>query len=49
MKFNNRRITIRELANDVGISFRLCQAIFTDILGMKQAAAKIVTKLLNFK
>ena len=42
------RITIREVADDVGISFGSCQAIFTHILGMKRAAVKIVTKLLNF-
>ena len=46
---NNRRITIIEVAVGVGISFGLCQAIFTDVLGMKLAAAKIVLKLLNFK
>ena len=45
----NRRITIRELANDVGISFDLCQTIFMDVLGMKREAAKIVPKLLNFE
>ena len=44
----NRRITTREVADDVGISFGSCQAIFTDVLGMKRAAAKIVPKLLNF-
>ena len=41
MILNNRRITIRELADDGGI----CQAIFMDVLGMKRAAAKIVSKL----
>ena len=41
--------TIRELANDVDTSFGLCLAIFTDVLGMKRKAAKIVPKLLNFK
>ena len=46
---NKRRITIREVADKVGISFRSCQAIFTDILDMKHAAAKIVAKLLNFE
>ena len=46
---NNRRITIREFADDVGISFSTCQAIFTDVLSMKRAAAKIVPKLLNLK
>lgn len=48
MILDNRRITIREVADDVGISFGSCQAIFTDVLGMKRAAAKIVPKLLNF-
>ena len=46
---DNRRIAIREVADGVGISFGSCQAIFTDVLGMKSAAAKIVTKFLNFK
>lgn len=49
MILDNRRITIREVADDVGISFGTCQAIFTDVLGMKRAAAKIVPKLLNFE
>ena len=31
---SNHRITIREIANDVGISFGLCQAMFMDVLGM---------------
>ena len=44
-----QRIAIREVADDVGISFSSCQAIFTDLLGMKNAAAEIVPKLLNFK
>ena len=49
MILDNQRITIREVADNVGISFGSCQAIFTDILGMKRAEAKIVSKLLNFK
>ena len=44
----NRRITIREVAEDVGISIGLCHAIFSDILGLKRVAAKFVAKLLNF-
>ena len=48
MILNNRRITITEDADDVGISFGSCQAIFTDVLGMKCAAAKFISKLLNF-
>ena len=43
------RITIKEVADDVGISFDSCQAIFTQFLGMKRAAARIVPELLNFQ
>ena len=46
---NNRRITVREVADDVDISFGSCQPIFTDVVGMKRAAANIVPKLLNFE
>ena len=42
---DNRQITIRE----VGILFGSWQAIFTDVLGIKRAAAKIFPKLLNFE
>ena len=49
MILDNRRITIGELADDVGISLGSCQAIFTDVLGMERAAAKIVINLLNFE
>ena len=48
MILDNRRSTIREVADDVGVSFGSSQAIFTDVLGMERAAAKIVSKLLNF-
>ena len=44
-----RRITIREVADDVSISFGSCQAIFTEILSIILAAAKVVSKLLNFQ
>ena len=46
---DNHRNTIREVAVYIGVSFGSCQAISTDVLGMKRAAAKIVSKLLNFK
>ena len=49
MILDNRRITIRDVAEDVGISFGSCQAIFTNGLGMKRATANVVPKLLNFK
>ena len=42
-------MSIREVADDVGISLGSCQAIFKDILGIKRAAEKIVPKLLNFE
>ena len=48
MILDNCRITIREVADDAGISFGSCQAILTDVLDMKRAAAKTFTKLLNF-
>ena len=40
MILDNRQNTIREVANDVSISFGSCQAMFT--------APKVVSKLLNF-
>ena len=48
---DNHRITIKEAANDVGISFGSSQVqeISTNVLGMKRTAAKIVPKLLNFE
>lgn len=45
----NRRITIREVAEEIGISYGTCEAIFADVLNMKQVAAKFVPKLLNFQ
>ena len=44
MILDNRRITIRKVADDVGISFGSCQAICTNVLGMKHATANIVKK-----
>ena len=49
MILDNRRFTIREVADDVGISFGSCQVIFTNVLGMKRAEAKIVPNLQNFE
>ena len=36
----NRGITIREVAEDVGISVDSCHAIFSDILGLKSSQWK---------
>ncbi|XP_033610182.1 uncharacterized protein LOC111871520 isoform X2 [Cryptotermes secundus] len=49
MIMNDRRITIREVADDVGISIGSCHEIFSNVLGMKRVAAKFVPKLLNFE
>ena len=46
---DNHQITIREVTDNVGILFGSWQAIFTDVLGIKRAAAKIFPKLLNFE
>ncbi|XP_011049530.1 PREDICTED: putative uncharacterized protein FLJ37770 [Acromyrmex echinatior] len=44
----NRRITVREVAEDLNISIGSCHSIFTNDLGMRRIAAKFVPKLLNF-
>ena len=41
----NRRITIREVAEHVGTSVGSCIAIFSDILDLKRVAAKFVPRL----
>ena len=41
------RISIREVADDIGISLCSGQAIFADVFDMKLAAVKIIPKLLN--
>jgi len=43
---NNRRPTVREIADDCGISVSSCDAILTDDLHMKRVSAKFVTLLL---
>ena len=47
MILDNRQITIRKVSDDIGILFDLCQDIYTDVLDMKCAAAKIALKLIN--
>ena len=48
MVMNDRWITIREVAHNVGISIGSCYEILSNVLGMKRVAAKFVPKLLNF-
>lgn len=44
----DRRITVREVAEDLDISIGSCHSIITNDLGMRRVAAKFVPKLLNF-
>ena len=41
---DNHRITIREFTDNNGVTFGSYKAIFTDVLYMKHAAAKVVSK-----
>lgn len=43
----DRRLTVREVANEVGISIGTCHSILSDELGMKRVSAKLVPKLLT--
>ncbi|UYV73040.1 hypothetical protein LAZ67_10001648 [Cordylochernes scorpioides] len=43
----NRRITVREVAEDLNISIGSCHSIFINDFGMRRVAAKFVPKLLN--
>ena len=49
MVLNNRQITIREVVDDIDVSFGSFQAMFTDVLDRKRATTKIVPKLLKFE
>ena len=42
MILDNHGVTIREVADNVCISFGSCQVIFTDVLDIKRAAAMVV-------
>ena len=44
---NNRRLTVRERADDCGISVGSCDAILTDDLHTKRVCAKFVPRLLT--
>jgi histone-lysine N-methyltransferase SETMAR len=43
----NLRLTIREIADEVNLSFGTCQAILTPDLGMRRMSAKLVPRLLT--
>ena len=44
---NNRKLTVREIADDCGISVGFCDANLTDDLHMKRVCAKFVPLLLK--
>ncbi|KAL4113550.1 hypothetical protein QTP88_017159 [Uroleucon formosanum] len=44
---SDRRLTVREVTNEVGISIGTCHSILSDELGMKRVSAKLVPKLLT--
>ena len=46
MTRGNRRLTVREVAYEVGISIRSCLQIFTENLQMRRVSAKFVLRLL---
>jgi len=43
----DRRLIIREVAEDVGIAFGMCQKILTEDLQMRRVSAKSVPRLLT--
>ena len=44
---NNRRLTVREVADDCGISVGSCDAILTDDMHIKRVCVKFVPRLLT--
>jgi len=45
----DRRVTVRELAEEVGISTGSVHSIFTDVLSMRRVSAKFVPRLLTME
>ena len=43
----NRRLTVREVADEVGISIGSCHQIFTEKLQMRHVSAKFMLRLLT--
>ena len=48
MVLENRRLTIRELVDMVGISFGSVQTILKNHLGLRRVKSRLVPKFLNF-
>ena len=47
MIHSNHHLTVREVAEEVGISNAMCHEILTENLGMHHVAAKFVLRLLS--
>ena len=43
----NRRLTVREVADEVGISIGSCHQTFTEIIQMRRVSAQFVPRLLT--
>ena len=43
----NRRLTVREVADEVGISIGFCHQIFTEKFQMRRVSAKFMPRLLT--
>ncbi|XP_018796792.1 PREDICTED: putative uncharacterized protein FLJ37770 [Bactrocera latifrons] len=48
MVLENRRLTIRDIADSLGISFGSARAILKDELGLRNVKSRLVPKTLNF-
>lgn len=46
---DSRRVTLKEVTDEVGTSFGSCQTIFENVLGVICAIAKIFSTLINFE
>lgn len=43
----DRRVSIREIAADLGVSFRSVQSVMHDVLGLRRVEARLVLRVLN--
>lgn len=48
MVLENRRVTVREIAEDINISVGSAHTIIHDVLDMRRVSARLVPRLLNF-
>lgn len=49
MIMDNRRITIREIVDDVDILIGLCHAFYADVFGCETCGSKIRSKIFEFR